>query len=236
MSSELQTDTFSNPLWCVCIEEELVLAPAGNGESKAFKRRGRRERPRGVRGEYFGGMRVAKTWGLMFAFVVLLAGLTAWGQSQPGLLPPQAPSQDSAQNSGATPGKELPDAPEERKEKEESKKKEQSANPARQASEMTRHAATSGLIRARNWESTWVTGVYVARDQPLIDLTTRQRETIYLRQTLTTPGAYLKRAFGAGMEQGAGPPRGWDDGWGGYAERVACRAGPFIAAQTPARR
>jgi hypothetical protein len=173
-------------------------------------------------------MRVATGWGLSwwFALVVLVPGATAWAQSEPGQTPAQGSSQDSPQNSGQVPGKTIPDAPDE------SKKKEQSGNPAVQAAEMTQHAATAGLIRARNWESTWITGVYVARDQPLLTLTTRQRETIYLRQTLTTPGAYLKRGFGALIDQASGTPRQWDDGVGGYMERFASREGQFITANT----
>jgi hypothetical protein len=177
-------------------------------------------------------MLVAKTWGLVWlCTAVLISWLSASAQSQPGQSPPPAASQDSPQNSGQAPGKTIPDAPEESKKKE-SKKKEQSGNPALQAAELTEHAATAGLIRARNWESTWIEGVYVRRDQPLLTLTTRQRETIYLRQTLTTPGAYLKRAFGAGIDQASGTPRQWDDGWGGYAERFASREGQFITANT----
>lgn len=170
---------------------------------------------------------------LMYAVMVLFPGLAAWGQSEPAQPPPQAPSQDSPQNSGQAPQKENPDAPSA------SKEKESSANPVRQvggltkeAAGLTEHAATAGLIRARNWESTWIEGVYVRRDQPLTTLTTRQRETIYLRQTLTTPGAYLKRAFGAVIDQASGTPRQWDDGVGGYAERFASREGQFITANT----
>jgi hypothetical protein len=155
-----------------------------------------------------------------------MPGATAWAQSELGQTPAQGSTQDSRQNSGPAQGKEIPDAPEE------SKKKQQSGNQALQAAEKTEHAATAGLIRARNWESTWITGVYVARDQPLLTLTTRQRETIYLRQTLTTPGAYMKRMFGAAIDQASGTPRQWDDGWGGYAERFASREGQFITANT----
>ena len=118
-------------------------------------------------------------------------------------------------------------------------KKDQSATPVQQVENrtkhvgtMTEHAAAAGLIRARNWESTWITGVYVARDQPLITLTSKEREAIYLQQTLTTPGAYMKRMFGAVIDQAAGTPRQWDDGWGGYAERFASREGQFITANT----
>jgi hypothetical protein len=167
------------------------------------------------------------------ALVLLLPRVTAWAQGEAGQASPQESTQGTPQNSGQAPGKEIPDAPDE------SKKKEQNGNPAqqavgmtRQAAERTEHAATVGLIRARNWESTWIEGVYVRRDQPLLTLTNRQRETIYFRQTLTTPGAYLKRMFGAGIDQAAGTPRQWDDGWGGYAERFASREGQFITANT----
>ncbi len=97
---------------------------------------------------------------------------------------------------------------------------------------MTEHVAEAGLIRARNWESTWIEGVYVRKDQPLISPTAKQREEIYLRQTLTTPGAYMKRMFGAVIDQASGTPRQWDDGWGGYAERFASREGQFITQNT----
>ncbi len=163
----------------------------------------------------------------MGCLLIVIGCGPAWGQgNEPAQTPPQSNTQDAPQNSGQAPGKEIPDAPGE------SKKKEQSGNPVEAAAGKTRHAAASGLIRARNWESTWITGVYVRRDQPLTTLTNRQRETIYLRQTLTTPGAYLKRAFGSGIDQASGTPRQWDDGWGGYAERFASREGQFITANT----
>ena len=172
-------------------------------------------------------MRSAKAWGLVWIFVLVMSvpQLAAWTQDS-GQMPPQGSSQKTPQNSGQAPQKENPDAPSA------SKEKESSANPVRQVGELTEHAATAGLIRARNWESTWIEGVYVRRDQPLIRLTTRQRETIYLRQTLTTPGAYLKRAFGAAIDQASGTPRQWDDGVGGYMERFASREGQFITANT----
>ena len=182
-------------------------------------------------------MRLATACGLawMSALAVLIPGLAALAQSEPGQNPPASSTQENPQNPGQAPGKELPDAPEESKKKEQQK----SGNPAqeavemtKQAAEKTRGAASAGLIRARNWESTWITGVYVGRDQPLITPTARQRGEIYLRQTLTTPGAYLKRAFGAGIDQASGTPRQWDDGWGGYMERFASREGQFITANT----
>jgi hypothetical protein len=102
----------------------------------------------------------------------------------------------------------------------------------KQAAELTKDAATAGLIKARDWESSWIKGVYVRRDQPLITLTATERRQIYLQQTLTTPGAYMKRMFQAGIDQARGTPSQWDDGLGGYAERFASREGQFITANT----
>ena len=59
-----------------------------------------------------------------------------------------------------------------------------------------------------------------------------EREVIYLRETLITPEAYLKRMFAAGVDQARGVPYQWDDGWAGYAERFASREGQFIAANS----
>ena len=97
---------------------------------------------------------------------------------------------------------------------------------------MTVGAATAGLKKARDWESGWIAGEYMGRSRPLVSPTREQREVIYLRQTLTTPEAYMKRMFGAGIDQARGVPYQWDDGWGGYAERFASREGQFIAANS----
>ena len=149
-------------------------------------------------------------------------GRCAFTQTQPGN-PPETPGQAE--------GKPLPDAPGEAKK--------DSANPAqqvedktKQAVNMTKDEAREGLLRARDWESTWISGVFVGKNQPLITLTGKEREEIYLRQTLTTPGAYLKRGFGALIDQARGVPGQWDDGWGGYAERWASRQGQFITANS----
>jgi hypothetical protein len=140
-------------------------------------------------------------------------------------------AQDSKPDPESGQGKELSEAPGETK-KEGAGPVQQVEDRTKQVGEMTEHAAAAGLIRARNWESTWIKGVYVRRDEPLITLTGKQREVIYFRQTLTTPGAYMKRMFGAGIDQMRGTPSQWDDGWGGYAERFASREGQFITANT----
>lgn len=159
--------------------------------------------------------------GIFCLFAVVL--IPVWGLAQ-ATEPPSSPT------SAPPPAKDLPDAPSAKKDS--SGPVQQIEGRSKQAAEMTEHAATAGLIRARNWESTWIAGVYVRNDQPMTTLTSKQREEIYLRQTLTTPGAYMKRMFGAGIDQASGTPRQWDDGWGGYAERFASREGQFITANT----
>jgi hypothetical protein len=141
------------------------------------------------------------------------------------------------QSGSQVPGKELPDGPEETKRGE--TKKDQNSTPVqgledktRDAAQMTEHVATEQLVRARNWEATWISGVYIGKHEPRVTPTAKEREDIYLRQTLTTPGAYMKRMFGAGIDQLRDTPSQWDDGWGGYAERFASREGQFITANT----
>lgn len=88
------------------------------------------------------------------------------------------------------------------------------------------------MVRARTWESSWLTGVFVKQGETMTPLTGPQRRELYLQQTLITPGAYMKRMFAAGIDQARGVPGEWDDGWGGYAERFASREGQFISANS----
>ena len=59
----------------------------------------------------------------------------------------------------------------------------------------------------------------------MVPLDASQRRTIYLDQTLATPGAYLKRMFAAGIDQARGAPSEWGGGFGGYSKRFASREG-----------
>jgi len=87
-------------------------------------------------------------------------------------------------------------------------------------------------VRMRDWEYSWLTGPYADRQRPLIPLTAKQRWGIYLQQTLTTPGAYAKRMFAAGIDQARGSPSQWSGRWDGYGERFASREGQFITANS----
>ena len=162
--------------------------------------------------------------------VILISALAATlGASMPLWAQQSAPPEQSGSQ---VPGKELPDAPGETKKNDNPNPLEQLGDKTRDAAEITQHAATEQLVRARNWEASWISGVYIGRYDPLFTPTAKEREDIYLRQTLTTPGAYMKRMFAAGIDQARGTPSQWDDGWGGYAERFASREGQFITANT----
>lgn len=182
---------------------------------------------------------------LVCAFVVIHGlgwsqGSEPPAQSQQGdqTSPQKAnPQETSPQTSPATgsqqvPEKQPPDAPGEEKKEESGNPVQVVADKTKQAAVATKDAAAAGLIKARDWESGWIAGVYVGRNRKLVTLTKEQREEIYLRQTLTTPGAYMKRMFGAGIDQARGTPSQWQGGWGGYGERFASREGQFIAANS----
>jgi hypothetical protein len=173
---------------------------------------------------------------LLVTVCALMLG-AAWAQGSepaqnPAQNPPKNPSPnstpstapDSGQRSGQAPAQPLPDAPGE--------KKEESANPVQAVADKTKDVATAGLKKARDWESGWIAGEYVGRNRKLVTLTREQREEIYLRQTLTTPEAYIKRMFAAGIDQARGTPWQWGGGLEGYGKRFASREGQFVASNS----
>jgi hypothetical protein len=154
---------------------------------------------------------------------------TAWAQTQST---PELPPAPEPQDTQTKP----PPAAE---------KKQEEANPAQAAAEQARkmtveaaqatmHLGQEAIVRARDWEASWVTGVFVPKGGNITPLTLEERRELYLQQTLATPGAYLKRLFAAGIDQARGVPSQWDDGWGGFGERFASREGQFITANSVA--
>jgi len=153
--------------------------------------------------------------------VWLLAGSCFLLSTSASRLQAQQPA-DIPQNSPSTPAP----APE---------KKDEASGPQRVAAQgidATKKVGELALVKARDWESGWLTGVFVGKGQTMTPLTGPQRREVYLQQTLTTPGAYMKRMFAAGIDQARGVPSEWDDGWDGYVERFASREGQFITANS----
>ena len=132
----------------------------------------------------------------------------------------------------------LPDAPSPQDAQQQTPPKEKKGDTnragaaAHKAEDATRNLGEKTLGKVRDWESGVITGDYIGPGRTRVPLTGAQRTDIYLQQTLTTPGAYLKRAFSAGVDQVRGVPSQWDDGLGGYAERFASREGQFITANS----
>ena len=114
-------------------------------------------------------------------------------------------------------------------------KKDEAPNPAQaaaektvevtvQAAQATKEMGKQALIAARNWESGWLTGIYVPAGQHPIPLSVKGRRDLYLEQTLATPGAYMKRMFAAGIDQARDSPPQWGEGWDAHTRSVSLRA------------
>ena len=170
-------------------------------------------------------------------WAVLLACITtaAWAQTQST---PELPPAPEPQDSQTKPQDSQTNPPAPEKKPEEANPAQAAAEQARkvtvQAAQATMHLGQEAMVRARDWEASWVTGVFVPKGGVLTPLTLDERRELYLQQTLTTPGAYLKRMFAAGIDQARGVPSQWDGGWAGYGERFASREGQFITANSMA--
>jgi hypothetical protein len=66
----------------------------------------------------------------------------------------------------------------------------------------------------------WLYGAYIPKDAPLVPLNGEQRFKLYIRQTFTTPGIYIKTGFFAMHDQVKNTPSEWGDGFAGFAKRV----------------
>lgn len=74
----------------------------------------------------------------------------------------------------------------------------------------------------------WLYGAYIPKDAPLIPLSGEQRLKLYLRQSFTSPGIYVKTAlFTVGDQIDKSPPE-WGRNFGGYARRLGSRYGQFV--------
>jgi hypothetical protein len=67
----------------------------------------------------------------------------------------------------------------------------------------------------------WLYGAYVPQDARLSPLSLRQRQHLFVRQTFTTPGIYVKTVFLASISQAEGSPYEWGGGFEGYRRRLA---------------
>jgi hypothetical protein len=75
----------------------------------------------------------------------------------------------------------------------------------------------------------WIYGAYLPKDAPIQPLTGDERFKLYLRQTYTTPGIYVKTAFFAIHDQVKETEPDWGDGASGFGKRLgSLQAGNII--------
>lgn len=67
----------------------------------------------------------------------------------------------------------------------------------------------------------WLYGAYIPKEAPRVALTGRERFKLYVRQTYTTPGIYIKTGFFVLHDQVKNTPPAWGDGFSGFGKRVA---------------
>lgn len=74
----------------------------------------------------------------------------------------------------------------------------------------------------------WLYGAFVPKDAPLLPLTGHQRVKLYVRQSFTTPGIYLKIGLFSLGDQITNNPSAWGRGPEGFGRRLASREGQFV--------
>jgi hypothetical protein len=74
----------------------------------------------------------------------------------------------------------------------------------------------------------WFYGSYVPKNVPLVSLDARMRWKLYLRQTYTTPGIYIKTLLFATHDQVTDSNPEWGDDFQGFVKRLGNRQVQFI--------
>jgi hypothetical protein len=92
----------------------------------------------------------------------------------------------------------------------------------------TKSASTPAAVAGSELNVNWLYGSYVPKDVPLEPLNGHQRFKLYLMQTYTTPGIYIKTTLFALHDQISNSDPEWGDGFGGFAKRWGNRQVQFI--------
>jgi hypothetical protein len=74
----------------------------------------------------------------------------------------------------------------------------------------------------------WLYGAYIPKDAPIVALDGNERYRLFIRQSFTTPGIYIKTGFFAIHDQVRNSPPEWGDGFEGFAKRVGTRQTQFL--------
>lgn len=74
----------------------------------------------------------------------------------------------------------------------------------------------------------WLYGSFVPKEVPLEPLSPDRRFQLYIRQTYTTPGIYIKTILFALGDQAHNTNPEWGDGFEGFGKRLGTRQAEFI--------
>jgi hypothetical protein len=74
----------------------------------------------------------------------------------------------------------------------------------------------------------WIYGAYVPKDAPLVALTGDQRLQLWVRQSFTLPGIYIKTGFFTLHDQVRDTPPEWGDGIEGFGKRLGTRHAQYL--------
>jgi hypothetical protein len=92
--------------------------------------------------------------------------------------------------------------------------------PSGIAQEPTKAVETPATPVSSTLPVNWIYGAYIPKGAPMQPLTGDQRFKLYLRQTYTTPGIYVKTGFFAIHDQAKEVQPDWGDGASGFAKRL----------------
>jgi hypothetical protein len=78
----------------------------------------------------------------------------------------------------------------------------------------------------------WLYGAYVPKEVPLEPLSYEMRWRLYVRQSFTTPGIYIKTGFFAIHDTARNVPPEWDKSAEGFGKRLGSRYAQFLIQNT----
>jgi hypothetical protein len=95
---------------------------------------------------------------------------------------------------------------------------------------LAQQPATVGAAPSLNVN--WLYGAYIPKDVALEPLTGPQRVKLYIAQSFTTPGIYIKTILFSSGDPIHGTPPEWGGGVSGYGRRFGSRYGQYLIQNT----
>lgn len=89
-------------------------------------------------------------------------------------------------------------------------------------------SATAKPEEAQELPVNWLYGAYLPKEAPLAPLSNADRWHLYVRQSFTTPGIYIKTALFTIRDQVQVAPPGWSQDGEGFVKRAGTRYAQFL--------